>query len=211
MGLFHLLVFRYHAHVHAFWGIYLAPAFALLAGRGLKGLAGGLPWRGWGPALGVGLLLLAGGEGAFRFLQVRSRVDPTKPQKWACALERILPPDSVAVLSHPAAPPFWGVECYTRELAVKSNLLYSRYDLDNLAALLRKYHLEKRRVFAVVEAGAARALGLAKVRAFMEGGVRKGMFLGELRPKGGGKDLPSFYVWDITKSVFRGRTPGKGG
>ncbi len=210
-GLFHLLVFRYHAHVHAFWGIYLAPAFALLAGRALKGLAGLLPSRKWGLLLGAGLLVLAGGEGAFRFLRVRARVDPTRPQKWARALEGILPPDSVAVLSHPAAPPFWGVECYTRDLAVKSNLLYSRYDLDNLAALLRKYHLEERRVFAVVEAGAARALGLAKVRAFMEEGVRKGRFLGEVKPGGGGRDLPSFYVWEITRSVFSRKAPGKGG
>ena len=202
-GLFHVLVFRYHAHVHAFWGIYLAPGLAILAGRGLLALWMLPRAKAFGLSLALLLLLGGGAEGAGRFLGRRAVVDPGKPERWAAALEGVLPPRSVAVLTHPAAPPFWGIECYTRELAVRSNLLYSRYDLDNLAALLRKFHLERRHVFAVVEAGAARALGLEKVRAFMKGGVRRGRFLGLLRPPGKNESLPSFYAWEITKSVFK--------
>ncbi len=210
-GLFHLLVFRYHAHVHAFWGIYLAPGLALLAGRGWQALSC-LPRSRAGAAVLGGLLLLGGGaEGAGRFLASRASVDWTKPARWAASLQEILPSDSVAVLSHPAAPPFWGVECYTKKLAVRSNLLYSRYDLDNLAALLVKFHLEKRRIFAVVEEKAAETLGVGKVRAFMEKGVCRGRFLGVLHPKEERRDLPSFLVWDITTSVFGVKRKKRGG
>ncbi len=210
-GLFHVLVFRYHAHVHAFWGIYLAPGLALLAGRGVEALSRFFQGRAAGPALALLLVLAGGTEGAGRFLAARAAVDPSKPERWAAALEAILPPRSVAVLSHPGAPPFWGVECYTKTLAVRSNLLYSRYDLENLAALLRKFHLDKRRVFAVLEKKAAISLGLERVEAFMESGVRKGKFMGVLRPPGGRKNLPSFLVWDITASVLGVKSPRKGG
>ena len=203
VSLFHILVFRFHAHVHFFWGIYMAPAIAVSFGfLATKIIMSSKSKR--IIALGLALTLVAGAEGSARFILRRSCVDPSKPKKWALVLNSSLPKESVAILVGKNLPPFWSVEFFTNNISVKESPLLSSFDFKRIALLLKKYGLHKRKIYAVANEKDMKEIGktfnvnyLEKAREFFEKGIRKGIYLGKSKFK---SPYPVLHFWDLTES-----------
>ncbi len=200
-GLFHILVFRFHAHVHFFWGIYLTPAFSL----GIGCLASRLSDMGERKRiysiLSSLMVAVVCAEGAYRFIERRASVDHDKPERWARVLNEHLPENSAAILVGANIPPFWCVEFFTNDIPVRESSLNSDFDFKLAAEILKKYGFKNKRIVAVVSESDMKAIdkvfGPGKARGFMEKGLRKGRYLGKT-PKE--PPLPVLHFWDLTET-----------
>ncbi|MHC5065348.1 MAG: glycosyltransferase family 39 protein, partial [Planctomycetota bacterium] len=207
-GLMHMLVFRYHAHVHEFWAVYLAAPLALAAGPGLIALRDLIAPAGrMGLRIGAytAVLLLMTVAGLLRYLDHQSRIDYAAAEEWAETLNSNLPPESVALLVRQDAPLPRGIECLSEDLAVWGFLApTSATGIDLMGTHLRQYGLQGRRVFAVLEEKALRDYeeenGAETVRLILEARELNGIRQPSFASKGG--EL-RFHCWDITERIFR--------
>ncbi len=207
-GLAHILVFRYHAHVHEFWAVYLAAPMAMAAGPGLIAMRDlVLPHAQQGRRLAfcAAILALATIASAARYLNHQSNVDYRAAQVWADTLVANLPGESIALLLRQESPLPRGIECLSGDLAVWGYLAPgNKASIDLMAAHFREYQLQNRRVFVILEEQALREFqadrGDDVARRYLETDRLRGLRQDSFTSADGSL---TFHCWDVTAGLFR--------